>query len=201
MLLFNLLSNPILAVIFIIVLSLALSVHESAHAYLAYKFGDATAKNQGRVSLNPLRHFDPYGSLFLLLFGFGWGKPVPVDANNFSRPKLHRFFVAIAGPISNILFAIIIALIIKFLPINPAFISIFIFAIELNIALAIFNLLPIPPLDGSSILDLLLPMEILQVVEQLKLPLIAAFLIFIFSTNYISMLISWVSGFLLNILL
>lgn len=146
----------ILAALFVIFCILPL--HEFAHAWAAGKLGDHTAKYNGRLTMNPLASFDPIGSLFLLLFGFGWAKPVPVDPRYFKNPKRDMALTALAGPLSNLLAAWVGALIYIGLGLAakaslPMFVSIFFNVyITINVALAVFNLLPIPPLDGSKIL-------------------------------------------------
>lgn len=150
----------------VITLVIAFSLHEFAHAYVAYKFGDDTAKRQGRLTLNPMSHLDPLGTLFILLLGFGWAKPVPVNRNKFKRPRLAGVLVSIAGPLSNLLLAFI-AVFIYFLTIKLGvytqlpqfFIDLFYVFLNLNIVLFIFNLLPIPPLDGYRIIEDLVPIR------------------------------------------
>lgn len=146
----------ILAALFVIFCILPL--HEFAHAWAAGKLGDHTAKYNGRLTMNPLASFDPIGSLFLLLFGFGWAKPVPIDPRYFKNPKRDMALTAVAGPLSNLLAAWVGALIYIGLQLAlktslPSFVYIFFDVyITINVALAVFNLLPIPPLDGSKIL-------------------------------------------------
>ena len=151
---------------------LSLSVHETAHGYVAYRLGDPTARNLGRLTLNPLKHLDPIGFLFMVLGGFGWAKPVPVNARNFKNPRRGMAITGIAGPISNLLLASLFALLYEILyaclknviittqlAANIAIISLqfFLLAAYLNVALAIFNMIPIPPFDGSRFLYALLP--------------------------------------------
>lgn len=147
-----------------------LTVHEYAHGYVAYKLGDSTAKNFGRLTLNPIRHIDLFGAICMLLFHFGWAKPVPINPRNFKKPRRDFALVAAAGPISNIIMAFLLAplfllmlktltpeenVIIFNLKYNLAnFLGIF---FSVNIGLGIFNLIPIPPFDGSRILNLILP--------------------------------------------
>lgn len=142
---------------------LIIPVHEAAHAFVSYKLGDPTAKNYGRLTLNPLAHFDPFGALAMILAGIGWAKPVPTDVRRFRHPKRDMAISAAAGPISNLLMAYLGMILYKLayyrMSVNSGqlvmlFLSIF---ISLNISLAVFNLLPIPPFDGSRIFLAFLP--------------------------------------------
>ena len=143
---------------------ICITFHELAHGFTAYKLGDSTAKNMGRLTLNPIKHIDPIGLLMMLVMRFGWAKPVPVNMRNFKHPKRYMAVTALAGPVSNIILAILMAmifgLVIRFLnDISAgAVISELIFnTIYISIALAVFNMLPLPPLDGSKVLFSLLP--------------------------------------------
>ena len=153
---------------------LSVVLHEISHGYAAYAMGDPTAKSRGRLSLNPMHHLDIIGLLSMILFGFGWAKPVPVNPYYFRRRKLGMSLVALAGPLSNLLLAFVAIAIFFLLGSLPIELNIFfegllyfflIFA-TLNIGLAVFNLIPIPPLDGSKIVFSLLPnstyMKLLQ---------------------------------------
>ncbi len=149
-----------------------LTLHEFAHGFVAYKLGDDTAKNLGRLSLNPLRHIDPIGALSMILFHFGWAKPVPINPLNFKKPKRDFALVALAGPLTNLICAFFSAFFVVllesifvdvsfkneflFLFVSNAINFLYIFHI-INISLAIFNLIPIPPLDGSRLLGAVLP--------------------------------------------
>ena len=147
----------------VITVLLAISIHEMAHGFLAYKLGDPTAKFDGRLSLNPLRHIDPFGALCMFFFGFGWAKPVMVNPNYFRNYKKDMALTALAGPVSNILLGFVGVIIwVHLAPIvNNAYFSMFItMFVTLNISLAVFNLLPIPPLDGSKIFLPLLPSRV-----------------------------------------
>lgn len=145
---------------FLVAILLSLTVHEASHAMVAYYLGDPTAKSQGRVSLNPIRHLDVIGSLvFLVTMRFGWGKPVPVDPRNFKHPVRDNALTALAGPVSNFVMAFAVALPLKYLgrylPVEVVnFMWMF---FDVNVILGVFNLLPFPPLDGSKILGLIVP--------------------------------------------
>ena len=142
---------------------LALTVHEFSHGYVAYLIGDSTAKNNGRLTLNPIAHIDPLGFLMLMFAGFGWAKPVPVNPYLFDIDRRKgTLMVSLAGPASNIIMAILLTtlfgLFLRFTGIyNPVVQQLFVSAISINLVLAVFNLFPIPPLDGSKILMSLFP--------------------------------------------
>ena len=149
--------EPQIIVLLIPALVFSLSFHEFAHAWMAYRLGDSTAAHMGRLTLNPISHLDPVGSIALLLMGFGWAKPVPVDTRYLQNPKEDMVKVAAAGPISNIILAIIAALALRILfstgLITNSIKTFFIIFMQINITLAVFNLLPVSPLDGSQILS------------------------------------------------
>jgi len=175
----------------IIIIVLAITVHEFAHALAADRLGDPTSRLAGRLSLNPLAHLDPVGSLMFLLAGFGWGKPVPVDSYNFSSPRRDETIVSLAGPASNILLFVIFGILNKF---APELGSLWYLVASINLTLAIFNLLPLPPLDGSHILLNLLPIQAsMEWSETLsrygQIILILIFLIPFGSSNILSQLI------------
>ena len=143
---------------------ICITIHELAHGLTAYKLGDRTAKDMGRLTLNPIKHIDPVGLLMMLLMRFGWAKPVPVDMRNFKYPKWYMAITALAGPVSNLLLAIVFMLVFGLLfmlltglAIGPAIAEMLFNTIYISIALAVFNMLPIPPLDGSKVLFSLLP--------------------------------------------
>jgi Zn-dependent protease len=169
---FSLLQSPILLLYFIIALLIALTFHEFAHAWVSSKLGDETAEMLGRVTLNPLAHLDFLGTVFLLLVGFGWGKPVPFNPANFKNPKRDSFLTAIAGPITNLLLAILFAIPFRIGQLfgmdfsTTIFGSLFMIIIEINIILGVFNLIPIPPLDGSKILYLFAPRNVIIFLER-----------------------------------
>ena len=148
--------EPEIIILLIPALVFSLSFHEFAHAWMAYRLGDNTAARLGRLTLNPISHLDPIGSLALLLMGFGWAKPVPVDPRYLENPKKDMVKVAAAGPISNIILAIVAALVLRLLfstdLLTNNIKTFFIIFMQINITLAVFNLLPVSPLDGSQIL-------------------------------------------------
>jgi len=143
------------------VILFSLTVHEYSHGRVAYWLGDDTAQRLGRLSFNPLKHLDIVGVLFFYFMGFGWAKPVPVDWRNFNDPKRDMMYVALAGPLANVTLAVICSFFIRV--INPyenlVFFTLLCFGVYINVALAIFNMLPIFPLDGSSVIKGLVPRE------------------------------------------
>lgn len=149
---FLLVSLPVLLVV--------ITVHEFAHAKVADILGDPTPRMAGRLSLNPINHIDPIGFLMLVLVRFGWAKPVPINPYNFRNPRQGNLMVSLAGPLSNFLFAWILAILYRSLPaavLNEFWASVLSYAIWINLSLAVFNLIPVPPLDGSHILEYFLP--------------------------------------------
>lgn len=149
------------------VLLIAFTVHEFAHAYTAYKLGDPTAKDQGRLTLNPMQHLDPIGTLLIFIAGFGWARPVPVNRYHFKNPRVGGILVSLMGPISNFVLAIIGMAIMYVLVLTGLqaslpqlvmqFFNLFVY---LNVLLFVFNLLPLPPLDGYRIVEDLVPPRI-----------------------------------------
>lgn len=174
----------------IITLMVAFTIHEFAHAYVAYKFGDPTAKRQGRLTLSPLAHLDPLGTILIFIAGFGWARPVPVNRYFFKKPRLAGVLVSVAGPLSNLVMAFLGTLIwyillstnvLTGLPsiyINglQSFFNIF---VSLNVMLFIFNLLPFPPLDGYRIIEDLVPVHIRAKMTQYESYGIILFLILV----------------------
>lgn len=148
-------TDPTAFVIIALALVLSLAVHEFAHAFVADRLGDPTPRRYGRVSVNPLAHLDPFGTLLLLVAGFGFAKPVPINPNNLGR--WGTLWVAAAGPISNILIALLVAGLLVVLPHTDLVLRVLLTVLSVNIVLAVFNLIPIPLLDGSRILGALVP--------------------------------------------
>lgn len=135
---------------------IAIILHEMAHGYMSYWLGDPTAKQAGRLSINPLNHLDPVGTICLFLFHFGWAKPVPIDSRYYKNEKLGVCLVAMAGPLMNFILALIATLFLNI--VNSAYVISFLQCfISINVGLMTFNLIPIPPLDGSKILAIILP--------------------------------------------
>ena len=195
---------------------IALSVHEYAHGYAAYRLGDPTARALGRLTLNPLRHLDPIGTLFMILFRFGWAKPVPINARYFKDPRKGMAITAAAGPISNFLMALLAAVLYKLtVLLGNATLSlwqsdiVFFFFTHLslffwifhvmNLGLGVFNLIPLPPLDGSRIFYIFLPPRwyfgVMKYERQIQIILLIALALGAFSG-----LISGIVGFLSDLM-
>jgi Zn-dependent protease len=196
-------------------LLIALTLHEFAHGYVAYRLGDPTAKALGRLTLNPLKHLDPIGTLAFFLIKFGWAKPVPVNPNYLKNPKQDMLWVALAGPVTNLILAIASALLAKALwlfaslvpysavaeavlvPVNAMLIA----SVWINLVLCIFNFLPIPPLDGSRILTGLLPHDLARSYLKIEKYGFIIILILAFSgvlSKIILPVISFANGLLLS---
>lgn len=176
-----------LAVVFVaIVVAFVLGIgfHEFCHVLVAYLLGDPTGKQMGRLTLNPLRHLDPFGSIMLLMVGFGWGKPAPVNPNRLRLgPKTGWAVVALAGPVSNFAIAAVLAALLKLGPLQDALLTgrpvsqwgvsdfltnVILFSVVINILLGVFNLLPIPPLDGYRVLLRLLPDDLARAYQGIE---------------------------------
>ena len=203
---------------------ISLSVHEAAHGYIAYKLGDPTARNLGRLTLNPLKHINPIGFICMLLFSFGWANPVPVNTRNFEKPRRDMALVAAAGPISNFCLAIIFTLLLKITTIplenmasgryilagegyylaeevasSTPFILLSVFAIicylgiVLNLSLMIFNLIPLPPLDGSRIAYIFLPSRLYFGIMKYEKYIMIGFLVLLY-TGIITLPLQFLAG-------
>ena len=197
----------VLLLISVLALLPALSVHEWAHGYAAYKLGDNTARADGRLSLNPLDHLDPLGTLMLLLVGFGWAKPVPVNTRHFKKPRRDFALTSLAGPISNLLLGFISALlyVLAFYACSAleisqmtatVIINVFYFSTLYNLGLGLFNLIPLPPLDGSNILICLLPNRLAAKYSKIRYYSSYIFLVLVImrripSLSFISEIVFW----------
>ncbi|GAB4026793.1 MAG: site-2 protease family protein [Candidatus Microgenomates bacterium] len=156
----TLLTNPLIFLVWVVSLVIALTIHEFAHAKVADTLGDPTPRANGRVTLDPRAHLDPLGTILILIVGFGWGRPVAFDPYNLRNPKRDTALIALAGPASNIVLAIILSILASFLGADNLIASIIPLMIMMNISLAIFNLVPVFPLDGEKILQGILPAEL-----------------------------------------
>jgi Zn-dependent protease len=187
-LLFN---NPALFIILAFLLLYSIIAHEVAHGWVAYLFGDDTAMRYGRLTLNPLSHLDPIGTLMLFLVGFGWARPVPIDYYSLQNKRFGLFSVALAGCATNILIAIIAIFLLQFeiINTNPALSAILPIVVKINIILGSFNLIPIPPLDGSRILMSFLPERAQQSLTVLE-PYGFFILVFLLFTGLLNPLIA-----------
>lgn len=192
----------------------AITVHEYAHGLAAYYHGDPTAKLTGRLTLNPLAHLDPIGTLMLLLFRIGWAKPVPINYNNLKNPKTDMIKISLAGPLSNIITAFIFALLLRmnnYLFKNLLFHSYFWLrlvqgwytllhtGIFINIALAFFNLIPVPPLDGHHIISGLLPERLAQQYDRINQTYGMIIILFLFVSGIVGKVILPVVDFFYRI--
>lgn len=192
-------------------LLISLSIHEFAHAWVAYKQGDISQKLRGRLTLDPFKHIDPIGFLCIVLCGVGWGRPVMVDDRNFKNSRKGTMLTALAGPVSNLLLAVLLTLVLKILmmvgvfdnivanSIGTIFLQMFLYTIEFNIVFGIFNLIPLPPLDGSKVLAYFLPQSlrgIMYTIERYSFII----LLIIFCTNITSYIIAPAYNAILNLL-
>ena len=169
-------------IIIIFVLLPTIVLHELAHGYVAYWMGDNTAKNMGRLSFNPIDHIDPLGAISLILFKFGWAKPVPINSYNFRKRHLGMFLVSIAGVTVNLILGLIFSfLYVKFSHVNPVVSEILSLFIVYNVYFAVFNLIPVPPLDGSKVVTAFFPGKFLDFMSKYEKYTYFILLILIFS--------------------
>lgn len=196
--------NVIYYILSIIAVLIILTIHEYSHGYAAYKLGDNTAKELGRLTLNPIKHLDPIGALCMLFFHFGWARPVPINPRNFKKPKRDFAIVALAGPLSNLVMGFISAflyLFVKALLSKLTFGSSFSIALasnlllfiyifhSVNVGLGIFNLIPVPPLDGSRLLNVILPTRIYFGIMKYERQIYIALIAWLFLGTYLSSLL------------
>ena len=197
---------------------IALTCHEFAHGYVAYKLGDPTARNLGRLTLNPLKHLDPIGALCMVLLRFGWARPVPITTRNFKKPKRDMALTAIAGPLANLVLSFFSLVIVCTLiavsrrvllgdfamRVLEQFLLFFYLSHLLNLSLCVFNLIPIPPLDGSRILSVVLPYKIyysiMKYERYIMIGLMLALLLGV-RFGFIGTIVDFISGGMMRLLL
>lgn len=196
-------SNPFSFIVIFGGIILAIGIHEAAHAFMADYLGDPTPRSLGRTTLNPLAHLDPVGTLVILFTGFfGWGKPSPFDPYNLRDPKRDTALIALAGPASNFVLAVLFALVLRLTNLPPSINIVVYTLIILNINLALFNLLPVPPLDGSKIAGIFMSHESALRFQHQNNILLLLLLIFPFAgISLASLIISPISRLLINLLL
>ena len=194
-------SNPLLFVVLAFLLLYSVIFHEVAHGFVAHLFGDDTAKYYGRLTLNPLSHLDPIGTLMLFLVDFGWAKPVPVDYSRLKNNRFSLFCVALAGCAMNILTAIIALILLQsgLININSPLAEMLTIVVRINIILGAFNLIPIPPLDGSKILMSFLPIEAQLALSRIE-PYGFFILIFLLFTGLVNPVITFMQDLIYGII-
>lgn len=202
---YQFLSSPITFLYWFLAFGISLSVHEAAHAWMADRLGDPTAKLSGRLTLNPFAHIDPLGTLMLLIFRFGWGKPVPFDPYNLRNPRRDAGLISLSGPSANLILSTLCSLLFRLTSQLSPITYLLIPIITLNVYWAIFNLLPFHPLDGGKVLVGFLPQDLAYKVEQILEQFSLIFILFlffpIFGVSLISVIIEPVANFILGFLL
>ena len=192
----------------LVVIFLTLPIHEFAHGFAATKLGDPTPRYQGRLTINPFAHIDYLGALCILLFGFGWAKPVGVNAYNFKNPKKDMALTALAGPLSNLIVALVSLLLFNlsgliYTNVTFGFIFyiayFFLFIAQINVSLAVFNLIPVPPLDGSRILSAVLPNKYYYALMRYERYIYYGLIILLF-TGALDVPLSTISNFVFGLL-
>jgi Zn-dependent protease len=207
MLISLLFSHPLYFFIDVLAIIISITIHEFSHAAMADRLGDPTAKLQGRVTLNPLAHLDPLGTLMIIIAGFGWGKPVIFDPYNLKNPRQDGAIIALAGPVSNLILAFLLSMILRFAPVaTDLVLYLALPLITINVSLAIFNLIPIHPLDGGKILLGLAPKGFAEEWEEVlsnhgTLILLALILPLFNGTSAASYLITPIISFILRLFL
>lgn len=182
---------------------LAITCHEVSHGYMAWHFGDPTARMQGRLTLNPLKHLDPIGTLMIFFIGIGWAKPVPVVVENLHNPRKNMIWVAAAGPITNLILAVLSALLLRGVvalghpaALSPAafiiepLVLMLAFSVYINLLLSIFNMIPVPPLDGGRVLVGLLPFRQASAWSRIEPYGMLIIIVLVFFTNLFSYIVS-----------
>jgi Zn-dependent protease len=187
----ELFNSPSAFILIVSGLIVSITIHEFAHALVAFKLGDPTPKLQGRVTLNPLAHLDPLGSLLMILFGFGWGKPVEYDIYNLNHPKRDTGLISIAGPLSNILLGVVLIILSRVFNIQELMLVAYI-----NFFLAFFNLIPIYPLDGFNVVLSLLPYDLAERWRETEKYSLIFILVLVF-TNIPSIIVTPISSLLM----
>ncbi|MFH1776790.1 MAG: site-2 protease family protein [Candidatus Omnitrophota bacterium] len=193
--------DPIAFFLLAVLLLYSVIAHEVAHGWVASLFGDNTAKYSGRLSFNPMSHLDPMGTLALFLVGFGWAKPVPVDYRNLSTSRRAMITVSLAGCITNIIIATVAILLLQFqtFQTNHFFTPVLLLTARINIILGAFNLIPIPPLDGSRVLMEFLPYEAKYTLARLE-PYGFLVIVFLLWTGLLSPLITFIQNLILGLI-
>ena len=202
---------------FLPALLIALAVHEFAHAYVAYKLGDRSQKALGRLTISPLAHIDPIGFIFMLVFKFGWGRPVMIDDRNFKNRGKGTMLVSLAGPVSNIVLALLFTLVLKLLDVFGLLTSMansnigqiltimLFYAIQFNVVFAVFNLIPLPPFDGSKVLYYFLPHKGKQFMDKVEQYSIWILIFLMITDAYVIIiqpaysLLAWIINLILSI--